>query len=54
MPTSQRNTSFGAQQFCALDILKTRDYTRDNTLFISVTVDHSNLIDFIIKKDKQK
>jgi TNF receptor-associated factor 4 len=38
-PTSERNASFGAQQFCELTMLEKLDYVRDDTMFIKVQID---------------
>ena len=46
-PSGQRNTSFGAKKFIKLETLNKRDYVKDDTVFICVTVDHSELSDFV-------
>ncbi|XP_035691405.1 TNF receptor-associated factor 6-like [Branchiostoma floridae] len=42
-PIHERNPSFGTQMFCPLSHLHRGDYIRDNTMFISVQVDNSNM-----------
>ncbi|XP_019622390.1 PREDICTED: TNF receptor-associated factor 6-like [Branchiostoma belcheri] len=42
-PTHERNPSFGTQMFCPLSQLHRGDYIRDNTMFISVQVDNTNM-----------
>uniref|UniRef100_F6T7F9 Zinc finger protein n=1 Tax=Ciona intestinalis TaxID=7719 RepID=F6T7F9_CIOIN len=39
-PTSESNPSFGSQTFMPLDTLNTRDYIRDDAIFIRVSVLH--------------
>ena len=43
-PLGERNASFGAQKFCELDILNTRDYIRDDTIYIKVDVDSDEMV----------
>lgn len=38
-PLTSTNPSFGAQSFAAIDLLETRDYVRDDVIFIKVHVD---------------
>ncbi|XP_077969741.1 TNF receptor-associated factor 4-like isoform X1 [Styela clava] len=39
-PNVNANPSFGAQSFAPLDLLETRDYVRDDVIFIKVQTDH--------------
>ncbi|XP_033102354.1 TNF receptor-associated factor 4-like [Anneissia japonica] len=39
-PQAERNHSFGTSKFVPLNVVKTRDYIRDNIIFIKVRVDH--------------
>lgn len=38
-PITDRNASFGSQKFVELEVLDTRDYIRENIMFIKVVVD---------------
>ncbi|CAD5111580.1 DgyrCDS881 [Dimorphilus gyrociliatus] len=42
-PIGDRNASFGAQKFIELDVLKTRDYTKNDCLYIKVAVDSEDM-----------
>ncbi|XP_041456126.1 TNF receptor-associated factor 5-like [Lytechinus variegatus] len=43
-PLGERNASFGTQKFVPLNMIKTLDYIRDDTMFIKVQVDYDNMI----------
>ncbi|KAJ8043386.1 TNF receptor-associated factor 4 [Holothuria leucospilota] len=43
-PVGDRNASFGTQKFVPLNVMKTLDYVRDDTMFVKVHVDYDNMI----------
>lgn len=43
-PTGDRNASFGAQKFIDIDVMKTLDYVRDDTIFIKVNVENEDML----------
>ncbi|XP_071486784.1 TNF receptor-associated factor 4-like [Diadema antillarum] len=43
-PLGERNASFGTQKFVPLNMIKTLDYIRDDTMFVKVQVDYDNMI----------
>lgn len=38
-PTMDKNASFGLQQFATHDEINTRDYIKDNTMLLKISVD---------------
>lgn len=43
-PIGERNASFGAQKFVELEVLKEKDYIRDDCVFIKCTIDSDDMI----------
>ncbi|XP_033748936.1 TNF receptor-associated factor 5-like [Pecten maximus] len=43
-PVGDRNASYGAQKFVELDVVKTMDYVRDDTVFVKCTIDSETMI----------
>ncbi len=43
-PRLDKNASFGAQKFVELSILESRDYIRDDVMFIKVNVDSDTIV----------
>ena len=43
-PSSEKNASFGSQKFMDLKLIKTRDYVKDDTIFIKVDVESGEAV----------
>ncbi|XP_011456656.4 TNF receptor-associated factor 4 [Magallana gigas] len=43
-PIGERNASFGAQKFVELEVIKEKDYIRDDCVFIKCTIDSDDMI----------
>ena len=43
-PTNDRNPSFGAQKFIELEVLNTMDYISDDTIYLKIEVDSTEMV----------